>query len=278
MLIRTRHLLDGSHFVHTAGTRNGYLYGFDFAGHLVVGRDHSVFRQGFDAFCLTYVAEGTGRLVLDGTVHHPAAGQLAFYDLMQPNLFTAADGPLVVESLYVYGPNVRQIYDRFHAEYGNLLSGFDGGRFTRAVRELYSAEAEAWRISEIVYGLLMEVLSYCHEQDGSDVARAVAFIREHFSEDITLEDMAGAAFLSKYYFLRKFRSRTGMTPKEFLEEVRFDRSKQLLENSGMSVEAIAESVGCKDARTLVSLFRERTGVTPSAYRTYLRREKEVERR
>lgn len=268
-LIRTRHFLDGTYYVHTNENRSHFLYGFSFVGHLVLGEGHSVFREGCDSFALIRVAEGRGQLVAGDRTYFLTEGQLAFYDQMEPCRFSAVDAfPLVVDCVYLYGPNLRQMYNRFYGEYGNLLPHYDGELFARTTSELYHGRADAYTISAAVYELLMDLMRYCKEGEPTGVGLAVEFIRDHFSEDIKLDDMARAAYLSKYYFLRKFKEYTGMTPKEYLEEVRFEQSKQFLNDAQLSVEEVACAVGCKDARTLVALFRERTGVTPSVYRKY----------
>ena len=81
-----------------------------------------------------------------------------------------------------------------------------------------------------------------------------------------MSDISELVYLSKSYSIRKFCARTGFTPKEYLNNLRFDKSKVLLLESRDSVQEIAERVGFSDGRSLVSLFRRKLGMTPTQFR------------
>jgi AraC-like DNA-binding protein len=72
---------------------------------------------------------------------------------------------------------------------------------------------------------------------------AVDFMHAHLAEDISLEDIAAAARLSRFHFLRVFQAAHGRTPAAFLRELRTRRAMAMLGSTAFSVSGIAERVG-----------------------------------
>ncbi|MFP4382368.1 MAG: helix-turn-helix domain-containing protein, partial [Candidatus Sumerlaeia bacterium] len=85
-------------------------------------------------------------------------------------------------------------------------------------------------------------------------------------EPISVDDMARAAHLSKYHFIRKFREQTGLTPKRFLNEIRLEAAEHLLLQSDMTNETIAQQVGFPDASYFSHVYRRHRGHPPGALR------------
>lgn len=92
------------------------------------------------------------------------------------------------------------------------------------------------------------------------VRRAVVAIEERYAEDLSLQELADAARVSRFHLSRIFRREVGVTITEYLRAVRIDRAKQAL-RAGASVQQAAELVGMSPAH-LIRVFRERTGLTP----------------
>jgi len=76
--------------------------------------------------------------------------------------------------------------------------------------------------------------------------------------------MAG---FSPYYFTRKFKKETGMTPHQFLLSTRISAAKYNLSNTSMTISEIAYSCGFDDESAFCYCFRKREGVTPNEFRT-----------
>jgi AraC family transcriptional regulator len=91
-------------------------------------------------------------------------------------------------------------------------------------------------------------------------------IEERLDEDISLNDLAAAAGLSRAHFARAFRRGTGQTPYGYLRERRVARVKSLLAESSYPVAEIAPLAGFRSHSHLGRVFRNVTGVTPGEYR------------
>jgi AraC family transcriptional regulator len=73
--------------------------------------------------------------------------------------------------------------------------------------------------------------------------RAIDHMHAHLSEEISLADIAAAAHLSRFHFLRLFQQAHGRTPMEYLRELRARRALALVESTRLSCGEIAERVG-----------------------------------
>ncbi len=82
--------------------------------------------------------------------------------------------------------------------------------------------------------------------------------------------LADRAIMSERTFARSFRAQTGMTPARYVELVRLDRAKQLLESTRWPLARIAERAGLGSASTLSRAFCRHLGTTPEGYRERFR--------
>jgi transcriptional regulator GlxA family with amidase domain len=92
------------------------------------------------------------------------------------------------------------------------------------------------------------------------------WMRGHLNDDLTIEAIAEHANLSPRHFTRKFKFAFGITPAEFVEELRLDEARWLLVNGDDAVEKVANDVGYSNDDTFRRAFTRRFGVVPSDYR------------
>ena len=85
-------------------------------------------------------------------------------------------------------------------------------------------------------------------------------------QQITLDDMAAAAGISKFYFSREFKARTGLAPGEFLRGYRVVHAMDRLLSSTERIGAIAAAAGYRNAAAFSRAFRKVTGSTPYLFR------------
>lgn len=96
------------------------------------------------------------------------------------------------------------------------------------------------------------------------IARAKEFLIENYQRVITLEELSNVVGLSPYHLLRTFRSTVGITPHDFLTQIRVEHSKRLLRRGG-SITDVAADTGFVDQAHFTRRFREIMGVTPGRY-------------
>jgi AraC-like DNA-binding protein len=92
------------------------------------------------------------------------------------------------------------------------------------------------------------------------------FIHARFESALTLSDIAAAACLSPFHFLRGFRAVFEMTPHEYVSACRVERTKFLLKRTELPVTEICFAVGFESLGSFSSWFRRLTGVPPRTWR------------
>ena len=98
------------------------------------------------------------------------------------------------------------------------------------------------------------------------VRKAMDFIEQNFSSDISLNLVAEKVHLSPAYLSRIFSRKTGVSFSEYLTEVRLKQAKQRLSLSNASIDEIAVATGFSSNSYFTAVFKKHAGLTPSEYR------------
>ncbi len=148
-----------------------------------------------------------------------------------------------------------------------------------AISRLYAElcrnpQLDKYVISARLYEWLMELHRLA---EGRDIVRAdeelpgpiraaVRLMKSRYSEDLSVDDMASAAGLTKYHFCRQFQKKTGLRPNQYLRKIRVEQAARLLRHTERTVEAIARETGFGYTNYFIKVFRSFVGVTPNEYR------------
>lgn len=97
------------------------------------------------------------------------------------------------------------------------------------------------------------------------------WIADHLDEDLGVAALARQAGMSERTLVRAWRAETGTTPAAYVESVRIEAARRLLETTDMTVAAIASAVGLQRAERLHRAVRRRLGTTPDRYRQHFSR-------
>lgn len=102
------------------------------------------------------------------------------------------------------------------------------------------------------------------------VEQAITWMRDHLAEAVTIADLADRAAMSERTFIRRFREVTGMPPGHYLQKMRIDSAKRLLEQTDLLLEDIVEQIGYADISSFRRLFKKETMLSPKQYRERFR--------
>lgn len=97
-----------------------------------------------------------------------------------------------------------------------------------------------------------------------------AWIAGHLDEELTVGALAERALMSERSFARAFHREVGQTPAAYVEALRIERARTLLEDGAPSLDAVAAAVGFASAEVLRRAFHRRVGVSPAEYRDRFR--------
>lgn len=103
-----------------------------------------------------------------------------------------------------------------------------------------------------------------------DIVQAQIWLQDNCQKEILLKGVAEKFDMSVRTFNRRFKNATGKTPLQYLQEIRIDMAKDLLQTSNLSISEIAYKVGYQDMGHFSSLFKKLLTTTPSDYRSTVR--------
>ncbi|MFC4019749.1 GlxA family transcriptional regulator [Micromonospora sp. GCM10011542] len=106
--------------------------------------------------------------------------------------------------------------------------------------------------------------------DAPTLEPVLEWLMGHLDRSITVEELAARVGMAPRTFARRFRAETGTTPHDWLTNQRVLLARRLLEETPLSVEAVADRAGFGDAAALRHHFSRRVGATPHSYRSTFR--------
>jgi transcriptional regulator GlxA family with amidase domain len=92
------------------------------------------------------------------------------------------------------------------------------------------------------------------------------WIGENLGSDLSVGVLAGRLSVSPRHLARVFRAEVGTTPGDYVESLRLEEARRLLERTRMTPPAVAAACGFGSVETLHRAFRTRLGTTPGEYR------------
>ena len=100
----------------------------------------------------------------------------------------------------------------------------------------------------------------------AEIIKVQIWLENNLSNSISMEHVTQEFNLSMRNFIRRFKESTEQTPVQYLQNLRIEKAKHLLESSKQAFEQITYQVGLQDGNSFRRLFKERVGLTPTAYR------------
>lgn len=110
----------------------------------------------------------------------------------------------------------------------------------------------------------MTVLDETTGREDGKIRQIMRYIGEHLGEELSVEQLAGQIYTSKYHFMRRFKAETGVTVHQYVTQKRLFLAARLLRGGTPAVRA-AEECGFEDYSTFVRAFKKAFGKTPREY-------------
>ncbi|MDP4180833.1 MAG: tetratricopeptide repeat protein [Bacillota bacterium] len=156
----------------------------------------------------------------------------------------------------------------------NLVSKSDINEYTKRLNELQNKMIKedfnkAW--SEGGQMSMDMAIDYANEVFKDDkfeknmANKMINFIHSNFSRDISLIEISDYFNMTPAYISTLFKYYTGYNYKDFLNSYRVKVSKELLQNSNLKINEVAEKVGCSNVNTFIRIFKKYEGMSPGQY-------------
>lgn len=110
---------------------------------------------------------------------------------------------------------------------------------------------------------------FLQEKDQKDINVIFSikdYVDHHYNEDLNLDNMASKFFISKYYLSHQFKNLIGYGFKNYIQLLRINKAKILLQSTDFSLNDISSRVGYDNINYFIRIFKEKEEMTPHQYR------------
>lgn len=140
--------------------------------------------------------------------------------------------------------------------------------------DIYSHELSTLMVNQLAVLLVRNSAEAAHPEQRNRVTDIINYLHEHFTEDISLEQLASHFYISQYHLCREFKRYTSSTIVQYIHNLRVLHAQRLLQESDYSITEISKRVGFSNVTHFNRVYKSVTGMSPSQNKqAYLHRGK-----
>lgn len=276
-------------------SKNPLSYSVDLTGHEIVGEDYALDRQGYYTYLVNFTVRGSAVMEYNGQILTLSPGDLTIIDCNLRHKFTSTCKNWEFYYLHCDGPALPALYEEFRRKFGYVMHGFRPDVLVdqlSALHEELETHSELTspdpidvderlfsRFSDYTLTLLNDLWMQMHVRDQNgippNIARVIAHIHKHYTQKITLDELASLAFLSPWRLSHLFKRYTGTTVGNMINELRLRHAIELLTTTQKKIIDVAMDCGYTDSQMLKRLFKQSFSMTPKEYREAVRQNQNV---
>ncbi|MCL2164754.1 MAG: response regulator [Oscillospiraceae bacterium] len=143
---------------------------------------------------------------------------------------------------------------------------YEAREFRKRIELCATAEKAFGFTKQFILRMFADAVERRRDRDSRPIRAAKQFINENYMKPITLEDVSESAGFNASYFSYLFKKETGQNYLEYVAELRVNKAKELLRETGISVADICTAVGYVDIKHFSHIFKKITGINPREFR------------
>lgn len=271
----------GAHSIWNINTPTTFAQKLPFylneCGRFLAQPNYYTIREGKSDYLLVYTLSGIGGLEYKGKTQSLLPQKAVVVDCRLRSHFFSKSAAWDYYWMHFNGNAASDMVDLLNARLPDTIDVGHGEQITAAMENLFkygknNDVKSNLLISESISAILSELVRSIHgvsESDGTqskDIANLIAYLSEHFQDKITIDKMLTVTHMSKFHFIRSFKKRIGITPYEYLLNLRITNAKRMLRETGESVSTIGVMVGFENPTNFIRKFKSLVGETPLQYR------------
>lgn len=127
-------------------------------------------------------------------------------------------------------------------------------------------DVEAFFLTEVFGRLKTSLDEQAHPKHTERIERVIAYIHDHYDQDISLQQCADAIGLNTFQVSRMFKKHTGCNFVDYVITYRIEKAKDMLLHTDMRIQDIAAKLRYTSVQNFIRTFKKTTGTTPGQYR------------
>ena len=247
----------------------------EFIGNYYTYIDFYTKRDSITNYMLMYTLSGQSILEYEGKEHTLNKGSVFLVDCMKYHYFRPITPHWHYKWVHISGESIGVFYDILYQGKPQVLYPAAPDNideiFVRLTELVKSPSVKNdLHINAVLTSLFTDIIAQEATlgsiKSSGYLKQCINYIANHYSEPITIEELAASVYVSKYYLINLFNKSIGMPPYRYLVEYRLNQSKFLLLNTDMMVGEIASRVGFNSESQYIKLFNQYIGTTPKQFR------------
>lgn len=223
-----------------------------------------------------FFLEGEARVVCDGTPSAVRAGDIAAINSFSAHQVVTDRGSihfcLIIDSSFCQYHSI----DPTRLSFEPVIRDEQAQALFRQVMDACSRTSDPFGHAAVKCRILELLLYLCQKYSAARnrpipagdsavtcVCHATQYIKDNLASPLSVQSVAASAGVSKYHFLRQFKRVTGVTLTHYINTLRCDRARQLLEQGEHKVKEVACLCGFSNMSYFSRTFRQHTGLLPS---------------
>lgn len=249
-------------------------------GYFTYEPGYSLRRDAYDSFLLMYIEKGQFIIEYEELTQSVSAGSFILLDCYKLHSYHA-DTDCEILWIHFDGPAARSYYELITAQLGFAFLLANPYPAVEKLSRIYQSflQNNVFReaiMSKLITDILTIFLTDTSCISGNSLPKTsdihpiddvIAFIHDHFADDLSVPELAERAMLSTYHFIRVFKNYTGFTPHEYVRNIRITTARYLLKTTTLSVKDICFRTGFSCESVFCTAFKNKTGMTPAKYRS-----------
>lgn len=229
-------------------------------------------------YILHYVVNGKGYYKSNDKVYTLKKGDIfAIFPDEVISYWADKDDPWLFCWIILGGKDAKELYSKVNISHKNIVFHLSNDTFVTSVTRLleYTSLNKNTPSQMRLISCILECFSAIEDslleklmppsRKKTYVNLAISFMEYHYTEGINITEIAKYIGLERSYFYRVFKEETGITPEQFLMNLRIERAKNLIQKN-LEFKEIPSAIGLKDIYHFSNMFKKITGITPSQYR------------
>ncbi len=233
--------------------------------------------QSFRRSCwvVLYSLSGAGRVRQDSLEFMLKKNQAVMMDMSQPITISSFEHPWHVQWIMITGNGIAGLSQILQNTSKAMVCDLpellweESFRNIAASMEKRSTETilnASLATDRILTSMAVSQIHQLGESNREQMELTAAYIREHYTENLDMDDLLKLSGMSQSYFVKMFRYVNGTTPYNYLLSCRIRKAKELLEMTDESIAQIASELGFRDVSAFSTRFAGMTGMSPLKYR------------
>lgn len=254
----------------SAFARKTLYYALQF-GHFYCDDNYHIKRDSLDQFLLVYVVSGQFVVDTREKTFHAHADQVVLLDCHFAHQYYCTE-PTEFLWFHFNGSTCSDYCQYLYEQSGVVFASETVKETKHSFNRVLRYAQEVPNNEHLTAMNIGRILAYLASPDKQIAVThgldpAVRYIREHYAEDISLEQLADLCMMSPSHFIRSFSKYLNRTPHEYLLAYRLQQSKLLLITTNQTIETIADECGFNSASHFARAFRKSVGASPTEFRT-----------